>query len=239
MLEIRDLVTGYGSATVLHGVCIEVKGGEVVGLFGRNGAGKSTTLGAAMGVPRPWAGVITFNGRRIDDRRTDAIVASGIALVPQQGGIFQQQTIHDALELSASRANFKGRERNRRREEIYARFPRLLERRSQLGGTLSGGERRMLAIAMALVRQPRVLLLDEPSIGLAPMIVAEVAEVIQEVRDSGVGVLVAEQNIGWLLPLLSSACVLDSGTVVASGSPESLGSAANITEIYLGSHVSD
>lgn len=234
MLNIDSLVVGYGATVVVHEVSMHVTEGEVIGVFGRNGAGKSTILKALMGSPRPKGGTITIAGRRTERLRTDSIARHGVGMVPQECGVFEQQTVDDNLELALFRSGLRSRSRRDRLADAYDRFPRLAERRHQLGGSLSGGERRMLAIARVLVRQPSVLLLDEPSIGLAPRIVNELQRIIGSLHSAGMVIVIAEQNVKWVLPLISRAYVLDAGRVVDSVLAEDVTTDAVMIDHYLG-----
>lgn len=233
-LRVDGLSVAYGSATAIRDVTLDVSSGEVVAVLGRNGAGKSTLFNAIMRTVRQTAGTVTWNGLRIDNVATEAIVARGVGLVPQNRAVLVRQTVHDNLRLSVHGAHLSRPDVERRIERVYDIFPRLVERRSQLGGRLSGGERQMLAIGKALMREPALLLLDEPSIGLAVGVVLELQEVIARINDEGTAVLIAEQNVSWVVPLADRAYVLDSGNLVASGLMDEIMASGGLTTQFLG-----
>jgi ABC-type branched-subunit amino acid transport system ATPase component len=233
-LAVRDLSAGYGAVVVLRELSFEVRAREVVAVFGRNGAGKSTLLGALLGNPRPRAGSIRWREEAIAGYDTHRIVRSGIGLVPQEGGILAGQSVDDNLLLGTFGQRLPKAERERRRDEMFARFPRLAERRRSFGGNLSGGERRMLAIAKVLMRRPALLLLDEPSIGLAPTVVEELQEVVAGLRSSDLSILITEQNVRWVLPIADRAYLIDTGTIVREGAPNELAAEEALLEQYLG-----
>lgn len=217
MLEISDLHTHYGLSHVIQGVDLQARPGEVTGIFGRNGVGKTTLLKTVAGWVRPTAGEIRLDGERIDGREPDAISRKGLGFVPEDRRIFPGLSVQENLELGLAGA---GRVRGDPLAEIYDRFPRLAERRRQHGNTLSGGEQQMLAMARVMVGRPRVVLIDEPSEGLAPMIVAEIFAIIREMREAGSVVLLVEQNIHEALSVCDSFHAVERGRIVASGSPE-------------------
>jgi branched-chain amino acid transport system ATP-binding protein len=233
-LEALGLSSGYGSVEVLRGVDISVAPGEVVLLYGRNGAGKSTLLNCLAGSPKHRSGRLTLGEHDLKRSSVSRRVRLGLSLVPQERGVLATQTVLENLRLgtiglSLSRSDFKVRLR-----EMLDLFPRLESRLHQLAGTLSGGERQMLALARVLIRRPRVLLLDEPSIGLAPTVVAELQTVVRSIADQGVAVLVSEQNVGWIAPVADRAYLLAEGAVTDIGSAAGLVSRKELAATYLG-----
>jgi branched-chain amino acid transport system ATP-binding protein len=232
VLELEDVSVRYGQRQALEGVSLVVGAGRVVTLLGANGSGKSTTLRAISGLVRPAQGRIVYDGRDITRWSCDAIVAAGISHVPEGREIFPEFTVLENLLVgghTASRAVL-----TERREQAFATFPVLRERRRQLAGTLSGGEQQMLAIARALMAGPRLLLLDEPSLGLAPLVTREIFRVIERINAAGVTVLLVEQNARRALALASSAYVLETGRVVVSGPSRDLAADPRIRAAYLG-----
>jgi branched-chain amino acid transport system ATP-binding protein len=224
---------GHGPVEVLHGIDLEVRSGEIVTLIGSNGAGKTTTLTTVAGVHRPRAGEIAFAGERIDGLRPHEVAARGLVLVPEGRRIFAGLTVRENLEMGA----FLVRDPaaiGARMEEGFALFPILRERARQLGGTLSGGEQQMLAIARALMLAPRLLLLDEPSLGLAPIVVSRIFEVVRKLREGGTTVLLVEQNANMALRLADRAYVLETGTLTCTGTGKELLEDPRIQEAYLG-----
>jgi len=234
VLELRDVASGYGATTVLRDVSLYVGAGEVVALLGRNGAGKSTLLNTIVGDPKARGGDIFWEGRSLRGLGTDRVVASGIGLVPQDRAVIVRQSVDDNLELATFGLHLGRRQFEERRDEMLTRFPRLQTRRTSFAGSLSGGERQMLAIAKVLMRRPRLLLLDEPSIGLAPAIVNELQGIIAALRDDGLPIMVAEQNVSWLAPVSSRAYLIEGGRIVDEGPPSRLAEAEALTEAYLG-----
>ncbi|HQZ99041.1 MAG TPA: ABC transporter ATP-binding protein, partial [Thermoflexales bacterium] len=216
MLELKDVSVQYGGIKALEGVNLAVNAGEVVTLIGANGAGKSTTLRVISRLVSPSAGKILFEGQDIARLRPDELVRMGVAHVPEGRRVLARQTIQDNLELGAyTRANRA--EIVASMDEQFARFPRLAERRKQLAGTLSGGEQQMLAIARALMSRPRLLLMDEPSLGLAPLIVREIFRIIEELRAKGITILLVEQNARLALEHADRGYVLEAGRLITSG----------------------
>ncbi|HQZ23620.1 MAG TPA: ABC transporter ATP-binding protein, partial [Thermoflexales bacterium] len=216
MLELKDVSVQYGGIKALEGVNLAVNAGEVVTLIGANGAGKSTTLRVISRLVSPSAGKILFEGQDIARLRPDELVRMGVAHVPEGRRVLARQTIQDNLELGAyTRANRA--EIVASMDEQFARFPRLAERRKQLAGTLSGGEQQMLAIARALMSRPRLLLMDEPSLGLAPLIVREIFRIIEELRARGITILLVEQNARLALEHADRGYVLEAGRLITSG----------------------
>ncbi|MFM9025185.1 MAG: ABC transporter ATP-binding protein [Planctomycetaceae bacterium] len=233
LLDVRDLVAGYGPIRALDGVSIAVEEGELVAIIGANGAGKSTLLMAVSGVVPPRGGSIAFAGRPLAGLATHEIVRLGVGQSPEGRRIFPRLTVRENLELGG----FTQRDRSQVRHDIAEAcglFPVLGERLGQLGGTLSGGEQQMLAIARALVGRPRLLLLDEPSLGLAPLIVAKVFEVIKSLSARGIGVLLVEQNARAALALASRGYVLETGRVTLTGTGAELATDRRVRDAYLG-----
>ncbi len=220
VLEVRDLVAGYGSNTVLHGVSLELAEGEAVGMVGLNGAGKSVSLRCISGLLRPWKGTVRFRGAEITRESPERRVGRGMGMVPQGRGIFPGLTVEQNLRLGGYR--LRGPEFRRRAVEVYSRFPRLQERLTQRAGTLSGGEQAMLAVARALLATPALVLLDEPTAGLSPAAVKEMAGLIGELTADGVTVLLVEQNIGVAMRLTSRLLLMQKGTIVREAHPDSL-----------------
>jgi branched-chain amino acid transport system ATP-binding protein len=232
MLEITDLDVAYGKRRALHGVSLTVGAGEIVTLLGANGSGKSTTLRAVSGLVRPARGRIRYDGRDVGGWTADAIVAAGVGHVPEGRDVFAEFTVLENLLVGAH--TVAAREVPARLEAAYALFPVLRDRRRQRAGTLSGGEQQMLAIGRALMARPRLLLLDEPSLGLAPRLVGEILAVIRRVNADGVAVLLVEQNARAALALASRGYVLETGRVVASGPSATLAADPRIRSGYLG-----
>jgi branched-chain amino acid transport system ATP-binding protein len=223
----------YGAVEVLHGVSLRVDEGEMVCLLGANGAGKSTTVRTISGLLRPTAGSITFRGERLDGRPAHAVLTRGIAQCPEGRRIFPEMTVRENLEMGAYIRGGEGA-RADDLERAFHHFPRLKEREAQLGGTLSGGEQQMLAIARALMSGPKLLLLDEPSLGLAPTMVATVFRVIREIRRQGVTVLMVEQNASLALQMADRAYVMESGRIALGGRARDLLHNEDIRRAYLG-----
>ena len=233
MLRISGLRAGYGDVEVLHGISLEVNQGEVVALLGANGAGKTTTLRAVSGLLRPSNGEVAFQGRRIDRLPASRIVELGVVQVPEGRKIFPSLTVRENLELGAYHRKAKPH-RAESLERVLEMFPVLRERRGQAAGTLSGGEQQMLAIARALMARPALLMLDEPSLGLAPRIVFEIFETIRTIRSRGLTVLLVEQNVQHSLRLADRGYVLENGSVVLAGSGGELLNSEHTKRAYLG-----
>jgi len=232
MLEVTGLDAGYGDVRVLFGAALSVHQGEVVALLGSNGAGKTTLIRTVVGLIRPRSGSVYFAGDRIDGLTAHEVVDRGVACVPEGRQVFPQMSVEENLLLgSFLRRARKGRARNL--ERIFALFPRLLERRGQDAATLSGGEQQMLAIGRALMSEPRLLLLDEPSLGLAPVVVQMVFRTIAEIRKHGVTVLIVEQNVKRTLRLADRAYVLEQGRIVLTGSGAELMQDPQVRKAYL------
>jgi branched-chain amino acid transport system ATP-binding protein len=234
VLKLQDVSAGYGATVALHGIGIEIRAGEVVALFGPNGAGKTTLLNTIIGERRAMTGTIAWQGKRIDGLPAQSIVRQGIGIVPQGRAVMERQSVEDNLVISTTGLRLGRRERQQRLDEIYTQFPSLSQRRSSHGASLSGGERQMLAIAKALIRRPALLLLDEPSIGLAPTIVDEVQRIVAELNAKGLTVLIGEQSVDWVLPIAHRAYAIAAGRIVAEGSPEALSNTEALTAQYLG-----
>lgn len=218
MLDIRDLHTHYGTSHVIQGIDLSVKQGEVVGIFGRNGVGKSTLLKTVAGWIRPTSGEIDLNGTRIDGQNADRIARQGIGFVPEDRRIFPGLTVEENLTLGFLQVPGRSGADNRKSlDRIYARFPRLQERRNQNGTTLSGGEQQMLAMARVMIGKPGLLLVDEPSEGLAPMIVADLFAIIGEMKEAGCAILLVEQNVHQALTACDRFVVIERGRIVLSG----------------------
>ena len=233
MLRLEGVTGGYGPVTVLHGLELEVAEGEVAVILGANGAGKTTTLRAICGILDKVQGDVYFDGSAITKRSTQAIARSGIALVPQGRGTFGDLSVDDNLRLGAMARKDKGIAADL--ERWYDVFPRLAERRSQAAGSMSGGEQQMLAIARALMSRPRLLLLDEPSLGLAPLITKDLFERLGEInRTEGLTMLVVEQNASLALAIANRGYVLETGNIVASGPAASLAADEGVRKAYLG-----
>jgi branched-chain amino acid transport system ATP-binding protein len=233
LLDVRDIEAGYGGMRVLHGLSIHIDDGESIGLFGPNGHGKSTLLKAISGLMRPSSGTITFDGTDITGRRPPAIVEAGLIHAPQGNTLFGDMRIAETLELAAF-SRRAGAGAAKRLEEVYALFPRLAERRSQLAKTLSGGERQMLSIGCALMCAPRLLMLDEPTLGLSPRLKEELAAAIAEICRRGVPLVVVEQDIEFLLSLTSRLYLVEHGTVVREIDRDNAPDHAEVMRLYFG-----
>ena len=234
LLELKDFCVAYGPVEAVHQVQLTVGEGEIVTVIGPNGAGKTTLLSAAMGL-LPSRGEILLAGERIARPSVEALVAHGVALVPEKRELFGEMSVEDNLLLGGfSRWRRGQRDQKERMEEVFAIFPRLKERRAQMSATLSGGERQMLAIGRALMSRPKLLMLDEPSLGLAPLIVREVLNVVSSLRRHGVSVLLVEQNARAALQVADRAYVLEMGEVALTGNAEDLLHDRRIIDTYLG-----
>lgn len=231
MLKIEDLKVNYGGINAVKGVSFEVPEGSVVSLIGANGAGKSTILRTIAGLVKPVSGKVSFNDEVITGVDTSDIISKGITLVPEGRRVFPDMTVLDNIKIGAY-LRHDGLEEDI--EHMYSLFPRLKERKWQLAGTLSGGEQQMLALARALMSKPKLLMMDEPSLGLAPLIVKGIFEIIKEINKSGVTVLLIEQNANMALKASDYAYVLETGKLSMEGSGEELLSNEAIREAYLG-----
>ena len=234
LLQVRELHAGYGRAEVLSGLAFDVGEGQVVTVIGPNGAGKSTTLAALMGV-LPARGSIVFDGQDLADSTLEERVMLGLALVPEKRELFGTMPVQDNLILGGYRS-MKLRVPNWQREieRVYELFPRLKERRTQLAGTLSGGERQMLAVGRALMSSPKLLMLDEPSLGLAPLIVREIFRIIQQLREQGTSILLVERNARAALEVADQGYVLETGNLVLQGAAAELACDPRVIDTYLG-----
>jgi len=232
-LRVQDLTAGYGGLPALHGVSLEVNRGEIVALVGANGAGKSTLLRTIAGLLQPGSGRIDLDGRRIDGRPAHEIVRSGIAYVPEGRHLFGRLTVLDNL-LLGSYTQPDERTRAQGLDEVTTLFPVLKDRAGQLAGTLSGGEQQMLAIARGLMSRPRVLLLDEPSLGIAPKLVARIYEALSAINRAGLTLLLVEQNVRAALACASRAYVLQTGRIVREGASADLLGSDLVRKAFLG-----
>ena len=228
-LELRGITAGYGRITVLHEVDLVVPAGSIVALLGANGAGKTTTLGVASGRIRPTGGHVHVAGVHVNGASTAALARAGVCLIPEGRGIFPRLTVAENLRLVTYAAD---RSAHDVAELVYEQFPRLAERRKQVAGTMSGGEQQMLAMARALATEPKLLLLDEISMGLAPKIVADLYEIVAKVRDKGISVLLVEQFAHTALAIADYAVLIAAGRVLRVGQPADV--AAHLDETYLG-----
>ncbi|MDP4108295.1 MAG: ABC transporter ATP-binding protein [Bacillota bacterium] len=235
MLRINDIDVFYGNIHALKGVSLEINEGEIVTLIGANGAGKSTLLKTISGLLKPKKGEVSFEGGSIAGKVAQAIVKKGISHVPEGRRIFAGMTVEENLELGAYLRKDKQGIREDF-EKVYQLFPRLLERKKQQAGTLSGGEQQMLAMGRALMAKPRLLLLDEPSMGLAPLLVKTIFEIIREINQTGTTILLVEQNANMALSIADRAYVIETGKIVASGTAEELNQSDQIRNAYLGGH---
>jgi len=233
VLEARDVHAGYGDVQILSGVSFAVAGGEIVALVGPNGAGKTTLLRAVMGLLPLRRGAVTWEGRPIHAAPTHRIVEQGIALVPEGRRLFARMTVEENLLLGAF-APRALQARGEGLERVFQIFPRLAERRRQLAGSLSGGEQQMVAIGRALMSRPRLLLLDEPSLGLAPRVVEGILEVLRQIHREGVGVFLVEQNVQASLALADRGYVLENGRITGQGSGRDLLRDSHVRQAYLG-----
>ena len=235
MLKVTDLVSSYGNIKALKGISLEVNKGEIVSLLGANGAGKSTFMKSILGMVNIESGSIRYKGQEIVGKKSHEIVPMGISLVPEGRKIFVDVTVEKNLEIGTF---FRKRPASRDKElldMVYEIFPRMYERRTQLGGTLSGGEQQMLAVGRAIMSDPEFLMLDEPSMGLAPLVVAEIFNVIKKVHEMGITVLLVEQNAKLALKISDKAYLLNTGSIVASGTGKEFLQSDILTSAYLGS----
>lgn len=235
ILQVQGLRAGYGRAEVLHGIDIEAQPGGVITVIGPNGAGKSTLLNTLMGI-LPGQGTILFRGQDITTLTLEERVMNGMALVPEKRELFGTMPVEDNLLLGGFRQMRLGNAKWRSKlDDVYSIFPRLQERRTQLAGTLSGGERQMLAVGRALMSSPDLLMLDEPSLGLAPLIVREIFSIIERLRQTGVTIVLVEQNARAALQVADHGYVLEMGELSAQGPASELASDPRVIETYLGS----
>ncbi|MCX6458160.1 MAG: ABC transporter ATP-binding protein [Actinobacteria bacterium] len=234
LLEINDLKVSYGKIQAIKGISLNIKAGEIVTLVGANGAGKTTLLKTISGILKPAAGVIKFDGKDIQGIAPHNRVLEGLCQAPEGRGIFPGMTVLENLEMGKyARKDWKS-ELSEDIERIYTLFPRLKERQSQAGGTLSGGEQQMLSIGRALMSRPRLLLLDEPSMGLAPMFIQQIFKIIREIQSQGVSILLVEQNAAQALSCANRAYILETGNIVKEGAGKDLLNDDAIKKAYLG-----
>ncbi len=233
MLKVENLKVQYGMIEAIKGISFEVGDGEIVTLIGANGAGKTTTMHAISGLVKPSAGSITLDGKELTKTAPHKIVEMGLAQVPEGRRVFAQQTVEENLSLGAyTRKDKEGIEKDL--EEVFALFPRLKERRTQTAGTLSGGEQQMLAMGRALMAKPSIVLMDEPSMGLSPLLVSEIFHIIEEINQKGTTVLLVEQNAKRALAIADRAYVLETGRITLSGTGEELANDERVRKAYLG-----
>ena len=235
LLEIKDMTVAYGRIEALHGISISVEQGELVTLIGANGAGKTTTMRAISGVRPLSRGSIVFDGQDITRMKAYKRVIAGIVQSPEGRGVFPGMTVQENLDMGHYGRKFESKAAYQETlDKVFELFPRLAERRSQVGGTMSGGEQQMVAIGRALMARPRVLLLDEPSMGLAPMVIQQIFKIISEINATGVTILLVEQNAQQALSRSSRAYILETGEVVKTGPGKELLADPAIKEAYLG-----
>jgi branched-chain amino acid transport system ATP-binding protein len=234
LLVVEGLRVGYGKVEVLHGIDLSVAPGEIVALLGSNGAGKTTTLRALSGLEPVRGGQVALGGESLNGVKAHRITALGLAHVPERRRLFSPLTVEENLRLGGYLIRDQAAELKRRMDAMYALFPRLAERRLQLAGTLSGGEQQMVAIARALMLQPRLLVLDEPSMGLAPLIVRSIFGIVKRLRDEGMAVLLVEQNARQTLRIADRAYVLESGSILIHGAAADLALDPRVQAAYLG-----
>ncbi|WP_129528207.1 ABC transporter ATP-binding protein [Achromobacter agilis] len=234
MLKVENLSVAYGGVQAVRGLSLEVRPGEIAALLGANGAGKSSTLMAVVGSVKPKEGRVIFEGRDITGTSPDKLVTQGISMIPEGARVFARQPVEQNLRLGAYTVRDE-RVYRERLDRVYALFPRLKERREQMAGTMSGGERQMLAIGRALMSGPRLLLIDEPSLGLSPLLVEQVFDALAALnRDDGLSVLLVEQNMAQALEVAARAYVMQSGRVALSGEAAELAASDEVRKAYLG-----
>ncbi len=233
MLKISDLRTGYNCGEIVHGISLEVPDNQIVAIVGGNGAGKSTLIKAITGLIPLTSGTAEYNGEKLNGLSPDKIMQKGVCLVPEGRQLFPNMTVEDNLDIgSCTKESRKRRKENK--EEMFLIFPRLLERRRQLTGTLSGGEQQMVAMARALMSNPKLLIMDEPSWGLAPILVTEMFQTIEMIRDRGTAILIVEQNVGKTLSISDWGYVIENGTVVMQDVGKKLLQDESLKKAYLG-----
>ena len=233
LLEVEELRTGYGILPVLQGISFNVEEGETAVMFGLNGAGKTTTVNAIAGLLPTWAGEIRFDGKRISGLPAPKIVKQGVALVPEGRRVFPALSVLNNLKLGAWTRRSNSAAVKASIDRVYNYFPRLEERASQMAGTLSGGEQQMLAIGRALMAEPRLLLIDEASLGLSPKLAQTVFQVVSQINDDGTTVVIVEQNVG-VLPYADQALVMEKGTLTFDGKGKELEKSGDLRKTYLG-----
>ena len=231
ILEIKGLVVSYGGIEAVKGIDLTVEQGKIVTLIGSNGAGKSTTLKTIAGLVKPKSGSITFQGEPLLGKSTDQIVSRGVTLVPEGRRVFPNLTVEENLRIGAYLRKESIRDDL---DRVYALFPRLKEREWQMAGTLSGGEQQMLAVGRALMSRPKLLMLDEPSLGLAPLIIKDIFTIIQQIKDAGVNVLLIEQNAKAALEISDYAYVMETGNITMAGPGKALMNDERVKAAYLG-----
>ena len=231
MLEVKDLCVNYGAVHALNGITLTVNDGEIVSLIGANGAGKTTTLRTITGLEKAASGSIVFDGHDLMKTTPSKIISLKLAHVPEGRHIFPRMTVAENLEMGAYADRT---DMSKTMEDVYIRFPRLSERRRQLAGTLSGGEQQMLAVGRALMAKPKMILMDEPSMGLSPLLVKEIFDIIQEVNRQGITVLLVEQNAKMALSISDRAYVLETGTISIQGNAAELLNDPRVKKAYLG-----
>jgi len=238
MLEIGDLHVAYGQVEAVRGVSLSLQPGQIVSVIGPNGAGKTTLLAAAMGL-LPSTGTLRFEGEDLHALDVEARVERGLCLVPEKRELFGELTVLDNLQLGAYSRRLRSDALKRRLQFVYDRFPRLAERHAQRANTLSGGERQMLAVGRALMSAPRLLMLDEPSLGLAPLIVRDILSIVRGLRDEGVSILLVEQNARAALECSDHGYVLETGEIALSGASKDLADDPRVQATYLGGGTAD
>lgn len=233
MIEVKNLQAGYGNIKILRDISFEVKKGEVVSILGTNGAGKTTTLRAISGILPIWSGEIYFDGKPIHNSTSEQIVKSGLVQVPEDRKLFTDMTVQENLELGAFIPNAR-KHLKRNLDYCFELFPILKDRKSQVVGTMSGGQQQMVAIGRALMAEPKLLILDEPSIGLSPLLTKQVFDIISEVKENGVTILLVEQNVNQALRLADRGYVIENGEIVIEGNANDLLNDENLKASYLG-----
>ncbi len=239
LLEIQDLHTFYGNIEALKGISLEVNKGEIVALLGSNGAGKTTTLRSVSGLERVRSGAVLFDKENITNIKAHTIVAKGLGHVPEGRRIFSGLTVDENLNLGGYLYRGDSALLRKRRRDVYDIFPRLAERRHQLAGTMSGGEQQMLAIGRALMTEPKILALDEPSMGLAPLLIKSIFSIVEQIRQRGAAILLVEQNAKQALNLADRAYVLENGKIVLEGEASKLARDPRVRMAYLGGRVKE
>jgi branched-chain amino acid transport system ATP-binding protein len=233
MLQVSDLQAGYGGSQVLHGVSLHVQDGEAVVILGPNGHGKTTLLRAISGLIQPTHGHVALHGHEITGLEPEVILAAGVVHIPQGDLLFPEMTVMENLLMGAYRSD-AWRERNKKAERVFALFPRLAERKKQLARSLSGGERRMLALGRGLMGKARIFMIDEPSLGLAPLVIEQVYETIREIKRTGLSILLVEENANHIAGLADRVYLLESGTLVREGTANELLQNEALLAAYLG-----
>ncbi len=234
LLEVQNLEVSYGVIRAIKGISFEVNEGEIVTLIGANGAGKTTTMQSTVGLIPKKSGKVTFNGQDITKIPCHKVVHLGMTQVPEGRRIFQELTVYENLLMGAYSVKNKKADFKADIERVYERFPRLAERKNQVAGTLSGGEQQMLAMGRALMSRPKLLMLDEPSMGLSPLLVDQVFDIIKEINKDGTTILLVEQNAGKSLAISDRAYVLENGKIVLSGTGKELSESEMVKKAYLG-----